>query len=329
MDRRRGRGSLPRGGALSPDPGPRTRGTRPRLAVPRGPARGTAVEGTPGPVSRATQGHSIRSLRHLQRDVGHLRAPAGCAAAGRDTGGPSGRRTAPLPMCLVRPSLLGRLAHGRPTGPDPSLERTGARVTRLYGELSGESLELARAEVGAVAEVLGGAELSFVPSPVPLAVVELARDRIATLAERLALARRCLTEVESGGRFSSTAEGPYAAGQTAAFRRLGSPSGGPDVRGIDAAARSWKAAGGTIDLEHPDRRFWWVERAPGVDLLLEEVAAVDRPRTSARRISALPFRRPIGLAPRLARAAANLARIAPGDRVVDPFLGTGALLAEA
>jgi tRNA (guanine10-N2)-dimethyltransferase len=33
--------------------------------------------------------------------------------------------------------------------------------------------------------------------------------------------------------------------------------------------------------------------------------------------------------PKLARAAVNLARVVPGESVLDPFLGTGALLAEA
>ncbi|MGA8664424.1 MAG: RsmD family RNA methyltransferase [Thermoplasmata archaeon] len=202
-------------------------------------------------------------------------------------------------------------------------------MTRVYVEVSGESLELARAEVDAVAGVLGGVELQFVPGPVPLVVVELAREHVPALALRLALARRCLVDAPGGSGFDSPGSGPSLPGETASFRRLGSPSGGGDARGIDTAARAWKAAGGRIDLEHPGRRFWWYETDTASDQLLEEVALVDRHSTSARRISALPFRRPIGLAPRLARAAANLARIAPGDRVLDPFLGTGALLAEA
>ena len=48
-----------------------------------------------------------------------------------------------------------------------------------------------------------------------------------------------------------------------------------------------------------------------------------------RRMPRLPFRRPVSLPPRLGRAAANLARVREGSRVLDPFLGTGALLAEA
>ena len=56
---------------------------------------------------------------------------------------------------------------------------------------------------------------------------------------------------------------------------------------------------------------------------------MDRAATGRRRMPLLPFQRPVSLPPKLARAAANLARIHPGDRVLDPFLGTGALLAEA
>jgi tRNA (guanine10-N2)-dimethyltransferase len=95
------------------------------------------------------------------------------------------------------------------------------------------------------------------------------------------------------------------------------------------AARRWKDAGGAIDLENPDHRFWMVPRPERTPLWLEEAAPVDRRAASSRRISALPFRRPVGLDPRLARAAANLARVRLGGRVVDPFVGTGALLAEA
>ncbi len=105
--------------------------------------------------------------------------------------------------------------------------------------------------------------------------------------------------------------------------------GGRDDPAVHGAATAWKSAGGRIDLDAAEHRFWLDGSAPPGTRLLEEVAEVDRPAVATRRISTLPFRRPIGLAPRLARAAANLARIGPGDRVLDPFLGTGALLAEA
>jgi hypothetical protein len=202
-------------------------------------------------------------------------------------------------------------------------------VTRVYVELSGESPALARAEAEAVAEVAGGHVPRAAAAEDPLLPLELPPDQIAPAAGRLALARRLLVELPDGGEFRDPSSGPRRPGEGAAFRRLGQPSGGTDPRGIDGAARAWKSAGGRIDLDTPERRFWWAEFEAGRDRLLEEVAAVDRAATSRRRISSLPFQRPIGLAPKLARAAANLARIRPGDLVVDPFLGTGALLAEA
>jgi len=96
-----------------------------------------------------------------------------------------------------------------------------------------------------------------------------------------------------------------------------------------ACGRAFKAGGGTIDLDRPSRRYWLVRGPEEREYLLEEVASVDRSAPALRRMPLLPFRRPVSLPPKLARAAANLARIVPGERVLDPFLGTGALLAEA
>ncbi|MFZ0698669.1 MAG: methyltransferase domain-containing protein, partial [Thermoplasmata archaeon] len=105
-------------------------------------------------------------------------------------------------------------------------------------------------------------------------------------------------------------------------------SGGSDPA-IARGAQAFRRGGGHISLAHPDLRIWIAEGPEGPDRYLEELASVDRARFETRRISRLPFQRPVGLDPRLARAAANLARIRPGDRVIDPFVGTAALLAEA
>lgn len=138
-----------------------------------------------------------------------------------------------------------------------------------------------------------------------------------------------MVEVETGSGEAFSSWHPDPVGASASFRRIGRPSGGRDDPAVHGAATAWKSAGGRIDLDAAEHRFWLDGSAPPGTRLLEEVAEVDRPAVATRRISTLPFRRPIGLAPRLARAAANLARIGPGDRVLDPFLGTGALLAEA
>ena len=204
-------------------------------------------------------------------------------------------------------------------------------MIRAYVETSGESPLLARAEAASAAEALGGTpgrESLFAPDG--LVAVELPDPEGArALAGRLALAHRCLVLRAGPQEFEAALAREGARGDRAAFRRIGRPSSGGADPAVLAAGRTYVASGGRIDLERPERRFWIASDREGADHLLEEVAPVDRSSAARRRTSLLPFQRPVTLAPRLARAAANLARIRPGDRTVDPFLGTGALLAEA
>lgn len=197
----------------------------------------------------------------------------------------------------------------------------------MYVELAGEAPDLARAEAVGAAEALGGRP---VPSGLePLLALELPDEAaVGRLGARVALARRCLIAVRPDEPLSAALAAEGAGGSSAAFRRLGRSPGGAD-ESVVAAGRMYRSGGGTIDLERPERRYWLFGR-PGLgDALLLEVAAVDRAQSALRRMPLLPFQRPVSLPPRLARAAANLARVRPGDRVLDPFLGTGALLAEA
>ncbi|HKN06464.1 MAG TPA: hypothetical protein VJ021_02510 [Thermoplasmata archaeon] len=197
-------------------------------------------------------------------------------------------------------------------------------------EISQESVALAEAEAVSAAEALGG-QRSSVPAPMPGLVPVEVPDPEAwrRLASRLALARRCLVALAPAQDAESSSREEGARGGSAAFRRIGQPSGGGTDPSVLACGRAFKTGGGRIDLENPSRRFWIAPGGEGQDRLLEEVATVDRAGASQRRMPLLPFRRPVSLPPRLARAAANLARVRPSDRVLDPFLGTGALLAEA
>ncbi|MGD0250986.1 MAG: RsmD family RNA methyltransferase [Thermoplasmata archaeon] len=202
-------------------------------------------------------------------------------------------------------------------------------MIRVYIEPSGESPPLARAEAVAAAGALGGAEAPESSEFEGLLALDLPDERTPPfLAGRLALAHRCLVRLDLGDDVGEAAASAGTRADAAAFRRLGQPTAGDDPA-IHAAARRFKSAGGRIDLDHPSRRFWLARDRGGADHLLEEVATVDRPSADLRRMPLLPFQRPVSLPPRLARAAANLARVRPGDRVLDPFLGTGALLAEA
>jgi putative methyltransferase (TIGR01177 family) len=204
-------------------------------------------------------------------------------------------------------------------------------MIRVYVELSGESPDLGAAEAVAASDALGGQRAESDALGLPgLVAVDLPDEAAGrALGARLALARRCLKLRSGPSGLLSTLTTDGRSGASAAVRRLGSPSAGDADPGVLDAGRAYKAGGGTIALDRPDRQFWLARGSDGADHLFEEVAAIDRRAAAARRMPTLPFQRPVSLPPRLARAAANLARVRPGDRVVDPFVGTGALLAEA
>lgn len=202
-------------------------------------------------------------------------------------------------------------------------------MIRGFVEVSHECLALAEAEAVSASEALGGraapAELA-VPALVPVELPEL--SSFPALAARLALARRCLIPLAAPEGPTAAARDAGGHGGSAAFRRVGRPSGGPADASVLACGRAFKSGGGRIDLDRPSRRFWLVEGPDRADHILEQVASVDRAAPALRRMPLLPFRRPVSLPPKLARAAVNLAQVVPGDRLLDPFLGTGALLAE-
>ncbi len=203
-------------------------------------------------------------------------------------------------------------------------------MIRAWVELSGETAALARAEVDGALGALGGGLAPSSPTTIEGLLEIEAPDEptLGALADRLALAHRVVLAVapESDVRAAARAQG--ASGRRAAFRRLGSPSGPADAL-VRSTGAAYVDGGGVIDLERPEVRYWIAGPAGSSALLLREVGSVDRRSYTARAMPRLPFRRPVSLAPRLARAATNLAGIRPGDRVLDPFLGTGALLAEA
>ncbi len=200
----------------------------------------------------------------------------------------------------------------------------------LWVELSQENLRLARAELGGAAAALDTVVSPEEPLLDGMAPVPGSRGTAVALAGRLALARRCLAELPLRDLDAARAwfgrEG--AQGGRARFRPLHGARADVVEPWVHALARAFVEGGGTIDLERPTRRFWYVPARSDLRLF-EEVATIDRRAFESRRMPRFPFQRPVSLPPRLSRAAANLARVRPGDRVVDPFCGTGALLLEA
>jgi len=202
-------------------------------------------------------------------------------------------------------------------------------------ELSGENPELARAELDGALAALGGRRAANCGASAPgpgFEAVELpAVGTLVALAGRLAFARRVLRALSesSDSALEERFRREGSAAGTAAFRPLAASRGTLVAPSALRLADAFRAGGGRIDLDHPDRRFWVQPGSNDHLRAFEEVAAVDRTGFNARRMPRLPFQRPVSLAPRLGRIAANLAAVRPGDPIVDPFVGTGALLLEA
>ena len=84
----------------------------------------------------------------------------------------------------------------------------------------------------------------------------------------------------------------------------------------------------TVDLENPNT----VVKAYVTDkkvIIGEIVEDIDRGLFSKRENQKRPFSSPISLDPVLARAMTNLSEVSAGEKLLDPFCGTGGLLIEA
>ncbi len=89
------------------------------------------------------------------------------------------------------------------------------------------------------------------------------------------------------------------------------------------------ARGVPISLSSPDTRVRVYPLPNGRVLVGVIVAEADKKGFRERNPVNRPFFRPVSLDPRVARSMVNLARVGKGDRVLDPFCGTGGILIEA
>ena len=218
----------------------------------------------------------------------------------------------------------------------------GAPSVPIWVELSGENLALAELELSACDEVLD--PLSTPPRLLPwgngrFREVTFSRaGPTALLASRLAFAHRVLRPVAEGS-LDTLVDAMVLEGGSGASGRVrvapgAPPSLAPRVPGL--LGHAFLQGGGRVDLDAPDRDFLaLVSPTPSDPVgateagLAELLGEVPRSEVELRRSKHRPFRKPVTLPPRLARAMVNLARAPLGGTVLDPFCGTGAILLEA
>jgi len=189
-----------------------------------------------------------------------------------------------------------------------------------------ECESLARSEAIAAAEALDGRPKLILHEPGVL-IIDTKADASA-LVDRLGLchyvsewlcscaedelgAHAASIEVEGPIRVRSTKIGGRKADLAAATRLVGGLVGGS----------------GGVDLHRPksDVRVVFSKTAH----VGRVVGAIDRASFEKRKNRYMPFFYPASLHPKYARALVNLTRARCGDRLLDPFCGTGAILAEA
>jgi tRNA (guanine10-N2)-dimethyltransferase len=199
---------------------------------------------------------------------------------------------------------------------------------KLLIEPSLECESLARSEVLAAIRALGSVCTVVHEGPGVL-VVETGADA-PSLASRLGLCHfvsewlgSCDPERVEECASHIDVKGPVRVRTT----RLGSSSIGADAMSITRSVGGILGRDGGVDLRSPES---------DVRVVLSEkvhigrlVGSVDRASFEKRKTRYLPYDQPVSLHPKLARALVNLASVPRGGRMLDPFCGTGGVVAEA
>ena len=205
----------------------------------------------------------------------------------------------------------------------------GRRV-RLLVELSAEHPTLPHAELAHVVALAGG---QVVERDGFVVQVEVPDDAPAFLLRRLALAHTISAHWWTTAATPRVMVPPFGRidmkGQTFAIRarRVGGAHAELPLQDTVRAAGAILSVSGKVDLASPqvDVRMLLAEEAH-VGALLGEV---DRRQFDLRHPKNRVHFAPVSIHPRYARALVNMAGIRDGDRVADPFCGTGGLLIEA
>jgi tRNA (guanine10-N2)-dimethyltransferase len=196
----------------------------------------------------------------------------------------------------------------------------------LLVQFTGDHLELARAELDALLEVVQGEGAEEIAPG--LVRVKVPRGTAEEVARRAGLARTMAVELAR----ADTAEGLDTSGiavkGTFAVRATvldGAPEGAraPDIERAVGA----KIKGGRVDLLDPQHVFRvFVGKDARLGHEIYDRASDD---FEERAVKHRPFFQPVSLHPKFARALVNLTAVHDGQHLLDPFCGTAGVLIEA
>lgn len=198
-----------------------------------------------------------------------------------------------------------------------------------FFELSGEHSSMCATEAirCAAAEDPLSRPLSSGPGYV---VIDIAKDKIDSIAERIALTKHIGEYVGSYDPSDKTwwsdihlPDGTFAV----RCRKFGGMMRNVDSQKLAIGLGKELSKEHTVDLDNPDNVIR-VVMSNKLHVFIDEYD-VDRENFEERKVGNRPFFSPISLHPKFARALINMAGTKRGDTVLDPFCGTGGIAIEA
>jgi len=192
-------------------------------------------------------------------------------------------------------------------------------------ELSGEHPTLPSAEAIACFEALKSRATDIEVDGALMTFAAEAKSEL--VAERLAMSHFVNEEI-AVGTFEDILAASERLDLAGARFMVRAPARGGSVRkSVEEKIGKALARTGKVDLRQPEVTFRVNE---GKKWHLSKVLSkVNRTEFERRRPVNRPFKKPVMLHPRLARALVNLSRVSYGGRLLDPFCGTGGILLEA
>lgn len=186
--------------------------------------------------------------------------------------------------------------------------------------LAGENLELAETELNGFLESQGIDELASRKDRLAETEAELMKGQLS----RLALTHEVSELIER----TDNLETEYRPEKTYAVRAF-DLTAEADTKEVERKlGKKIETEDNKVDLENPDEvvRVYISEEGYVISRLVEDI---DRSLFEKRKNQNRPFSSPVSLDPVLARVLVNLTGVKPGEKLLDPFCGTGGILIEA